>query len=97
MNFYVHQTECKMEEKTILLYFFSVLVGRGGGEVSMTNLNQSKNSGQSQWAQTIKWRNEINLKYIYVGDVKSEKGSSDNLLRTLWTNKEQFPLYKDLK
>ena len=44
-----------------------------------------------------KWRNEINLKYIYVGDAKCEKGSSDNLLRTLWTNKEQFPLYKDLK
>ena len=40
MNFYVHQTECKMEENTILLYFFSVLVGRGGGgggEVSMTH------------------------------------------------------------
>ena len=31
MNFYVHQTEGKMEENTILLYFFSVLVGRGGG------------------------------------------------------------------
>ena len=26
-----------MEENTILLYFFSVLVGRGGGEVSMTH------------------------------------------------------------
>ena len=37
MNFYVHQTECKMEENTILLYFFSVLVGRVGGEVSMTH------------------------------------------------------------
>ena len=37
MNFYVHQTECKMEENAILLYFFSVLVGRGGGEVSMTH------------------------------------------------------------
>ena len=39
MIFYVHQAECKIEENTILLYFFSVLVGRGGGggEVSMTH------------------------------------------------------------
>ena len=37
MNFYVHQTECKMEENTILLYFLSVLVGKGVGEVSMTH------------------------------------------------------------
>ena len=36
MNFYVHQIECKMEENTILLYFFSVLVGRGGGGLNDT-------------------------------------------------------------
>ena len=45
--------------------------------------------------QMKKW-NKPKL-YIHAGDAKCEKGSSDNLLRTLWTNKEQFLLYKDLK
>ena len=46
--------------------------------------------------QMKKW-NKPEVYNLCVGDAKCEKGISDNLLRMLWTNKEQFPIYKDLK
>ena len=98
LNFHVDQTECKIEENTVHMHIklFIILLlhcisgnGGGGGGVSMThckartrvrtlvNRNERRLSNE---------KNEIDLKYIYVGDANCGKGISDYLSRTPRTN-----------